>query len=302
MDRRTFLQITGAAAVLAAAGKTGATKNGPTMITRKIPRSGEEIPVVGMGTYDTMDVGKGAAEREPLLEVMKGFIAAGGRVLDSSPMYGRSEEVVGDVLKAVAAPQMFLATKVWTTGKRAGELQMAESMRLMRTERMDLMQIHNLQDWKTHLATLRDWKAAGKIRYIGITHYTLGSFADMERILRAEKLDFVQLPYSLAMRDAESRLLPAAADTQTAVLVMRPFEKGALFAAVKGKPLPAWAADADCTSWGQLFLKFIFAHPAVTAALPATGDPRHLADNVKAGFGRMLTAEHRKQLIALVAP
>jgi diketogulonate reductase-like aldo/keto reductase len=272
----------------------------PVMLTRPVPRSAhaaEALPVIGMGTYDTFDVGHGMEERKPLIEVMRLFVGAGGRVIDSSPMYGRSEEVVGDVLVDVEAPQMFLATKVWIQGKQAGIDQMERSMKLM-GGRIDLMQIHNLLDWRTHLATLRDWKAAGKIRYIGITHYELGAAGEMERIIAKENIDFVQLPYSVGVREAEKRLLPAAADNRVAVLVMRPFEKGGLFGKVKDRPLPAFAADCDCTSWAQLFLKWIIAHPAVTAVIPATSNPKHAADDLKAGFGRLPSAELRGKIVA----
>jgi aryl-alcohol dehydrogenase-like predicted oxidoreductase len=220
--------------------------------------------------------------------VLRRFLAAGGRVIDSSPMYGRSEEVTGALLADLGdVPRPFLATKVWTRGRAAGEAQARESMRRMRASRLDLLQVHNLLDWQAHLPALRDLKAAGTIRYLGITHYARSAFDEMEQLLRREALDFVQLPYSAATRDAEARLLPAAAETGTAVLVMRPFEEGELFRKVKGRALPAWAKELACTSWSQVFLKLILAHPAVTAVLPATANPRHLADNVAAGTGPM---------------
>jgi diketogulonate reductase-like aldo/keto reductase len=217
-------------------------------------------------------------------------------------MYGRAEGVVGDLLAArpggvAAAPHPFLATKVWTRGRAEGEAQMRRSMQLMRTQRMDLMQVHNLVDWRTHLETLRGWKEKGLVRYIGVTHYQLGAFGDLERIASKESIDFVQLPYSIATRDAEARLLPAAAASGVAVLVMRPFEEGALFARVRGKPLPPWAADFDCASWAQFFLKFILGHPAVTCPIPATASAKHLADNLGAGRGRLPDAATRKKMI-----
>ncbi|BDG01837.1 aldo/keto reductase [Anaeromyxobacter oryzae] len=205
--------------------------------------------------------------------------------------------MTGDLLADLrGAPRAFLATKIWTRGRAEGEAQARESMRRMRTDRLDLLQIHNLLDWQVHLPTLRAMKAAGTIRYLGITHYAPSSFDEMERILRREGVDFVQLPYSAATREAEARLLPAAAETGTAVLVMRPFEEGALFRAVEGKPLPPWATELACTSWSQVFLKFILAQPAVTAVLPATANPRHLADNVGAGTGPMPDAALRKRM------
>ncbi|MFO0581913.1 MAG: aldo/keto reductase [Anaeromyxobacter sp.] len=255
------------------------------MLTRKIPRSGEALPVIGLGTWQTFDVGGDANARAPLAEVLETFLAAGGRVVDSSPMYGTSEEVVGDLLAAVKARHPFVATKIWTRGKAEGEAQLADSMRKLRVRTLDLGQVHNLLDREHHLATLRDRKRAGLVRYVGITHYTSSAFADLERLMRTEAVDFVQLPYSAAVRGAEARLLPAAADTGTAVLVNRPFEEGALFARVRGKPLPDWAEGLGCTSWSQVFLKFILAHPAVTCVIPATAKPRHLEENVEAGTG-----------------
>jgi diketogulonate reductase-like aldo/keto reductase len=299
--RRDILRATATGVAAAAIPWRHATAAGKDMLMRKIPRTGEALPAVGMGTYDTFDVG-GAGQRAPLLEVMRLFHAAGGRVIDSSPMYGQAEETVGAVLAEVGKPAgMFLATKVWTDGKEAGALQMKASMRKMGSpDKIDLMQIHNLRDWKAHLATLREWKAAGRVRYIGITHYQLGAFGEMRSIIEKEGIDFVQLPYSLAVREAEKALLPAAEASKVAVLVMRPFEKGGLFAKTKGKPLPPWAAEIDCASWAQLFLKFILAHPAVTAAIPATSKPKHMQDNMAAGAGRLPTEEHRKKMIALL--
>ena len=270
--------------------------------TRPIPRTGEAIPAIGLGTWQTFDAGDAPAERAPLAEVLDAYLAGGGRVIDSSPMYGRAEGVVGDLLAArpggvAGAPRPFLATKVWTRGRAEGEAQMRRSMQLMRTPRMDLMQVHNLVDWRTHLETLRAWKKEGLVRYIGVTHYQLGAFGDLERIASKESIDFVQLPYSIVTRDAEARLLPAAAASGVAVLVMRPFEEGALFARVRGKALPPWAADFDCASWAQFFLKFILGHPAVTCPIPATASAKHLRDNLAAGRGRLPDEATRKKMI-----
>ena len=272
------------------------------MLTRPIPSTGEALPVVGLGTWQTFDVGAGAADRAPLREVLAAFLDGGGRVIDSSPMYGRAEGVVGDLLAERArgtrpSPAPFLATKVWTSGRERGEEQMRTSARLMRAERLDLLQVHNLLDWRTHLETLRAWKKQGKVRYIGVTHYQLGAFAELERIVSKEGVDFVQLPYSLVTRRAEERLLPAAAAHGVAVLVMRPFEEGALFARVGGRPLPAWAPEIDCQSWAQLFLKFILAHPAVTCPIPATSKPKHLVDNLGAARGRLPDAAMRRRMV-----
>ncbi|HEX8537119.1 MAG TPA: aldo/keto reductase, partial [Cystobacter sp.] len=191
----------------------------------------------------------------------------------------------------------FLATKVWTSGREAGVTQMRDSLRKMGHGQLDLMQVHNLVDWRTHLPVLREWKKQGRIRYLGVTHYQLGAFDELEKLIRHEALDFVQLPYSIAVRDAEKRLLPAAAEHATAVLVMRPFESGALFRQVKGKPLPAWAADFDCTSWAEFFLKYILGHPAVTCPIPATSNPRHLEDNLRAGSGRLPDEKTRVRMV-----
>jgi len=287
MTRRTFLAAgLGLAAAGRAAGGGGGGEGTAGIATRPIPRTGERIPVVGLGTWRTFDVGASDADRAPLLEVLRRFLSGGGRVIDSSPMYGEAERVVGDLLARLPeSPRPFLATKVWTRGRAQGEAEMAESMRRLRVERLDLMQVHNLLDWREHLTTMRAWKAAGRIRYVGITHYAASAFAELESILRTERVDFVQLPYSAARREAEARLLPAAAETGTAVLVMRPFEEGELFRMVKGRPLPTWAGELGVTSWSEVFLRFILSHPAVTAVIPATAKVAHLEENLRAGRG-----------------
>jgi aryl-alcohol dehydrogenase-like predicted oxidoreductase len=267
-------------------------------MTRKIPSSGEALPAVGLGTWRTFDVGRDDAERAPLAEVLRRFFAQGARVIDSSPMYGRAEAVVGDLLRGTPDhAKAFVATKVWTEGKEAGVAQMEESERRM-GGRIDLMQVHNLLDWRTHLPTLRAWKAAGRIRYVGVTHYSLSAFDELETIVRREKVDFVQLPYSVGVREAERRLLPAALDAGTAVLVMRPLESGSLVAAAKGRPLPAFARELAAASWPQLLLKFILAHPAVTAAIPATANPAHLDDDLAAARGPLPDDALRKKIVA----
>jgi len=269
------------------------------MRTRAIPRTGEQLPVIGMGTYRTFDVGEAEEERKPLREVLRRLFDGGGRAIDSSPMYGRAEQVVGELVEPHRQP--FLATKVWTSGREEGIAQMQRSMRRMlpRGDRpFDLMQIHNLLDWRTHLPTLRAWKEEGKIRYCGITHYTESAFGEMEAIVRAEKPDYVQLPYSTGAREAEKRLLPACAEHGVAVLVERPFEAGSLFRDVVKRPLPAWAAEIDCASWAQVFLKFILGHPAVTCPIPATSKPEHMADDVRAGYGRLPDERLRRRIAA----
>lgn len=275
------------------------------MNTRPIPRTGELLPVIGLGTWQTFDVGAGQPVRKPLDAVLEKLLASGARVIDSSPMYGRAEEVTGDELAAIGAggalAKPFLATKVWTSGKQAGIAQMKRSMKRLRTEQLDLMQIHNLLDYQAHLPVLRDWKAAGTIRYLGVTHYQHGQFDLIEKLMRSEQLDFIQIPYSIVDRAAESRILPAAKDTGTAVLVMTPFESGALFGKVKGKPLPAWAGELGCTSWAQVFLKFILGHPAVNCPIPATSKPSHIADNVQAGLGAFPDDQLRAKMHAAIA-
>lgn len=267
------------------------------MILRRIPSSGEEIPIVGLGTSSTFEVGDSAAEREPLREVLEAFFTAGGRLIDTSPMYSTAEQVLGDLLTPAMRARAFLATKVWTRGARAGGEQMTQSGQLLGSQRLDLIQVHNLLDLETQLATLRDWKAAGRVRYVGVTHYTVNAQADLERVVSRERLDFVQLNYSPLTRAAERRLLPLAAERGVAVLVNRPFEDGELFARVRGRPLPAFAAELAAASWGQLILKFIAAHPAVTCIIPATAGVAHLKDNLGGGAG-LLPDERQREAIA----
>ena len=295
LTRRALLRLMAAAAGPAPAGAA------PAVVQRPIPSSGEKIPAVGLGTWRTFDVG-GASERAPLREVLKSFVDLGGRVLDSSPMYGAAESVAGDLAADLKVTErLFFATKVWTSGREAGVAQMEQSITRLRTRRLDLMQIHNLLDWRTHLRTLRDWKAAGRIRYLGVTHYTASAYDELERVLRSEPLDFVQVNYSLGERTAEHRILPLARERGIAVLVNRPFAEGGLFGRVRGQALPAWAAEADCESWAQIFLKWILAHPAVTCVIPATSRPQHLADNMKAGTGRLPDAAMRERMGGVVS-
>ena len=265
---------------------------------RPISRSGELLPIVGVGTWQSFDVGPKAPERAELREVLKLFVEEGGSVIDSSPMYGEAERVVGELTAELGLRnQLFFATKVWTSGRQSGIRQMEDSLRLMRTARMDLMQVHNLLDLETHGKTLREWKAAGKIRYVGITHYHSGAYGDLERIIKTRQYDFVQFNYSMAEREAEARLLPLCAETGTAVLINRPFAQASLFGKVKGKELPPWAAEFDCTSWAQFFLKYILAHPAVTCAIPGTRRAAHLKDNMQAGIGRLPDQTTRRRMV-----
>jgi aryl-alcohol dehydrogenase-like predicted oxidoreductase len=258
------------------------------MDTRAIPCSGERLPVIGCGTWLGFDVGGRPAELPQRAEVLARLFDSGGRVVDSSPMYGSAEQVVGQLLQdAGARGKAFLATKVWTSGKKAGIDQMERSMALLRTDRIDLLQVHNLQDWRTHLATLRDWKAGGRIRYIGMTHYTGSAHAELEQVMRTEPIDFVQFNYSIADRAAEQRLLPLAAERGIAVLVNLPFGGGKVLKALRQRPLPGWAKEIGCASWNQLLLKFVLAQPAVTCVIPGTSNPEHMRDNAGAGTGAL---------------
>lgn len=300
LNRRTFIMTAAALAAGIALAPTRIPGATPVPLQRRIPSSGERLPVIGLGTSGTFDVGDDAAARAPLAEVLQAFFDHGGAVIDSSPMYGRAEAVVGELLKTISRRgPLFAATKVWTDGKTSGIEQMQLSMRLMGREVMDLMQIHNLRDWKTHLATLREWKEQGKIRYIGITTSHGRSHEELEQIMRTEPLDFVQFSYSLDDRRAEERLLPLAADRGIATLINRPFERGGMFSKVQGKPLPEWSADIDCRSWAQFFLKFVLSHPAVTCVIPATSKAHHMQDNMSAGFGRIPDANLRGKMLAL---
>jgi diketogulonate reductase-like aldo/keto reductase len=269
------------------------------MHTRPIPSSGEALPVVGLGTYINFDVAPGSAEYQRLPDVLRTLFAAGGTVIDSSPMYRRAEQTTGELLSAMTPrPPAFLATKVWTSGRDAGLAQMEESFRLLRTARIDLMQIHNLVDWRTHLPTLRRWKTEGRLRYLGITHYTSSAYGDVEAVLKGEALDCLQINYALDDRAVEQRLLPLARDRGVAVIVNMPFGGGGLLRRLRDRPLPGWAADAGAVSWAQLALRFVLAHPAVTCVIPGTGNPRYMAENAAAGAARPLTEAERKDLIA----
>ena len=252
-------------------------------IARPIPGTGELLPAVGLGTWQVFDVAGRSSEMARARDTLAAFVDAGGRVVDSSPMYGTAEAVTGQLAADLAAhPRLFIATKVWTSGRQEGIRQMERSMAQLRVERLDLMQVHNLVDADTHLETLRDWKAAGRIRYLGVTHYHAGAHAELERFIARGAIDFVQVNYSLAEPEAERRLLRAAADHRVAVLVNRPFAQGSMFSQVRGKPVPAWASAAGYGTWTRFFLAWILAHPAVTCVIPATCNPQHAADNLAA--------------------
>ncbi len=266
------------------------------LIRRRIPSSGEELPIIGLGTSGPFEVDAAEAHRAPLREVLGAFFAAGARLIDTSPMYSSAEGVLGDLLSPQMHESAFLATKVWTRGESAGIGQMTHSAQLLKTPRLDLVQVHNLLDLDTHLKTLRGWKDSGRVRYLGVTHYTVGAHAELARVLAREKLDFVQFNYSPVTRDAEQRLLPLAAERGVAVLVNRPFEDGELFRRTAGRALPPWAAELGATSWAQLALKFIAAQPAVTCIIPATGKVSHLMDNLGGGRGALPDARQREAL------
>lgn len=300
MNRRDYLQtmaLLGLAPVITSSWISMNEK----ILTRAIPSSGENLPCIGVGTWQTFDVGDQASARNPLKEVLKTLVSKGGKVIDSSPMYGRSEEVVGDLSAEMNLNEkLFIATKVWTSGKEAGVRQMNESLKLLRREKMDLMQIHNLVDWQSHLHTLRSWKEEGKIRYIGITHYTESAYSSIEGILKNNPIDFLQINYSIISRKAEERLFPLAQEKKVAVLINQPFEEGALFQRTKEKTLPLWASEFDCKSWGQFFLKFILSHPAVTCVIPGTSKPHHMLDNMGAGFGRLPDPKQREKMAEVI--
>jgi diketogulonate reductase-like aldo/keto reductase len=299
LSRRAFLAWMAGLGLTAtfrppAAGTASAT-------TRPIPSTGERLPAIGMGSWLTFDVGDDADARAVRCEVLKTFFDRGGAVVDSSPMYGSSEEVIGHCLGRIAnAEALFAATKVWTQGREAGSNEMELSRRLWGVKRFDLMQVHNLLDWETHLETLREMKADGRVRYIGVTTSHGRRHDELEDLLSSEPLDFVQLTYNMLDREAEQRLLPLAAERGVAVIVNRPFRRGGLFDHVRGKPLPDWAAEFDCVSWSQFFLKFIISHPAVTCAIPATSRVDHMRENMGALYGRLPAPGMRARMVQYV--
>ena len=291
ITRREALALLAAGASLA---KPATAKESSRMIVRR------SLPIIGLGTWQTFDVGTAESARQPLEAVLRAFVELGGRVVDSSPMYGRSEEVLGDLaVKLGVRDKLYVATKVWTRGRAAGIAQMEDSERKLRG-RIDLMQVHNLVDVDTHLETLREWKAKGRIRAIGITHYTSSAYDDLAAVLRRGGIDFVQLNYSLAEREAERRLLPLAQERGVGVLVNRPFGAGSLFRETRGKPLPSFANELGCGSWAELFLKFVVSHPAVTCAIPATSKVEHLRQNMNAGVGVMPDEKMRARIAEAV--
>jgi diketogulonate reductase-like aldo/keto reductase len=300
LSRRAALKLllaSGAAAGL----PTSLLQAASSMIRRPIPSTGEQLPVIGLGTSRVFDVGRDESDLEPLAEVLKMLLREGGSVVDTSPMYGRAEGVTGHLAgKAGITDKLFLATKVWTSGRDPGIAQMNDSFRLLETDRVDLIQVHNLIDWRTHLETLQAWKADGRVRYTGITHYRVDAFADLEAVMTAADWDFVQLNYSILTPDAEQRLLPLARERGIAVLVNRPFERGGAFRQVRDLDLPRWAKEHEIESWGQFFLKWVVSHPAVTCVIPGTSKPKHMLDNAGAGHGALPDEELRRKMRAYV--
>lgn len=300
--RRDVLQL-GAIAAASCALPFGAfAAEGAVMTTRAIPSSGEAVPVVGMGTSGSFEVGADQATRSTLAEVLRRFVAGGGTLIDTAPTYSSAENVLGDLLAETGLrPKVFLATKLsGVTGKQAGHAQFAKSLTRLRTDKVELLQVHNLGDWQSQLDVARALKAEGKVKYVGLTHYVEGMHDALADAMQASKPDFIQINYSVSQRGAEKRLFPLAQDLGVAVLANRNFDDGALFSKVAGKEVPAWATAAGITSWAQLFLKFALSHPAVTAVIPATSKPDRQTDNLLAGSGAMLTDEQRKGLIAAI--
>jgi diketogulonate reductase-like aldo/keto reductase len=270
------------------------------ILMRSIPSTGEKLPVIGLGSAVTFDVRPGSPQLKPLGEVLALFVKHGGKVIDSSPMYRNAEGVIGDLAhKTHLRDSLFIATKVWTHGKQEGIAQMQRSLERFQTRKIDLMQVHNLDDVETQMGSLREWKAKGRIRYTGITYSERKGFGEVERVMKVQKPDFVQINYSLMDRGAAQRILPLAQELRMAVIINRPFGGGGIFKVISAKPLPTWAVEFDCHSWSQFLLKWIVSHPAVTCVIPATNNPQHLEDNMAAGVGRLPDAQMRQRMASL---
>jgi diketogulonate reductase-like aldo/keto reductase len=292
------MQALAGCAAVALAGPKFATA-APQAIRKPVPSSGELLPVIGMGSWLTFDVGDNLRARAVRTQVLQAFFDHGGALIDSSPMYGSSQEVIGHALAQVRNKSaLFAATKVWILGRGFGIRQMEDARRLWGMPRFDLMQVHNLLDWETHLETLKAWKAEGRVRYIGVTTSHGRRHDEMAQVMQSEPLDFAQFTYNILDREAEQRLLPLAAERGIAVIVNRPFQRGSLFGRVRGKPLPPWATEFDCRNWAQYLLKFVVSHPAVTCAIPATSRVDHMVENMGAGFGRLPDAVMRRRMVA----
>lgn len=296
MNRRHFLATT-ATTLSALSAPRALSQPGVVLQSSPIPSTGERIPRIGLGTWQVFDVGSDAARRAGLADTLRAFVQGGGRVVDSSPMYGSSESVLGDLARdSRLTDALWMATKVWTSGEAAGVRQMETSVARLRTDRLQLMQVHNLLDWQVHLRTLRQWKERGRVKYIGITHYNQGAFDAVERVLRAERVDFVQLNLSLDEPEAAERMLSLCTERGAAFLANRPFGGGGALSRVRAKPLPAWAADYGIASWAQYLLKWVLAHEQVTCAIPGTSNARHVADNLGAASGTPLDTKARARL------
>jgi diketogulonate reductase-like aldo/keto reductase len=304
ISRRRAAKLIGATAagVLLPIGTSRlfAAEESSRMLMRAIPSTGEKIPVMGLGSAKTFDVRPGSPQIKPLADVLSLFVKHGGKLIDSSPMYGFAEGVIGDLAtKLHIHNSLFIATKVWTIGKQEGIAQMQRSLERFQTRKIDLMQVHNLADIQIQMASLREWKSKGKIRYSGITYSEDRGHADVEKEMKLQKPDFVQINYSLVDRAAAQRILPLAQEMRMGVIVNRPFGGGGLFQVLSKKPLPPWAAEFDCHSWAQFLLKWVVSHPAVTCVIPATNNPQHLEDNMAAGFGRLPDAKMRERMASL---
>ena len=298
-NRRAFLRLGAGLAALPLARAAPAANN-PAILTRPIPASGKPLPIIGLGSWLTFDVGLSERGRARSAEIIRAFLLRGGGLIDSSPMYGSAEAVIGASLQRLGpAPSLFAASKVWIVGRALGVYQMEQSRALWQAPRFDLMQIHNMLNWRAHIETLKAWRAQGRVRYIGITTSHGRRHARLEQALLAEDFDFVQLTYNIVDREAERRLLPLAKEKGIAVIANRPFQRGALFERVRQRPLPGWAAEIDCANWAQFFLKFIVSHPAVTSAIPATSQLAHLHENMGAAYGRLPDAGQRARMAAL---
>jgi diketogulonate reductase-like aldo/keto reductase len=296
MTRREATRVMAAtAASLLVAPSLPAQAKG-SLLQRAIPTSGEMLPVIGLGTSRVFN--DPSSEREPLEQVVATLAKLGGKLVDTAPAYGEAETVTGEIAtKLKLHDKLFIATKVGTTGKAEGVQQMERSLELLGKKPLDLIQVHNLTDWEVQLANLQEWKKQGRIRYVGITQSRTSAQADIVRVLEKERVDFVQINYSLMEREAEERVLPAAKERGVAVIVNRPFGRGDLFARVREKPLPEWAAEIDCKSWAQFFLKWIVAHSVVTCAIPATSKSHHMEDNLQAGLGRLPDEKMRRRMV-----
>ncbi|MGH1419772.1 MAG: aldo/keto reductase [Hyphomicrobiaceae bacterium] len=302
LTRRQALQLLTSVGTIGLSPLTTRAATNPEPLRKRIPSTGEAIPPIGMGTWITFNVGNDREARAARAKVLKTFFAMGGRVIDSSPMYGSSEAVVGDNLETLGFPdQLFAATKVWTSGKNDGQEQMKDSLDLWRIKKFDLLQIHNLLDWETHIETLKEMKAAGQVRYIGITTSHGRRHGEFEKIMTSvEDIDFVQLTYNIEDRAAEQRLLPVAQERNLAVITNRPFQRGGLFRRVGKTPLPNWAKDAHAANWPEFFLKFVISHPAVTCAIPATSKVAHMKENMSVLNGPLPDPDMRKKMAQFI--